>query len=111
MKKLALGALFLWAGSVWGQAYQPGSKVEDFTVSDLDGNAVAYSSLRGDVTVVVFIATKCPVSNGYNERMNALYQDYSGRGVRFVFLNFELHRAGRGGGRAPAGARLRLPRL
>ena len=37
--------------------------------------------------MVVFIATECPVSNAYNERMKALYADYTPKGVKFVFLN------------------------
>jgi hypothetical protein len=39
------------------------------------------------VTVVAFIGTKCPISNDYNERMKELYQNYSARGVKFVFIN------------------------
>ena len=38
-------------------------------------------------TVVIFVSTECPISNDYNERMNALYRDYSGRNVQFLFLN------------------------
>jgi hypothetical protein len=38
-------------------------------------------------TAVVFVSTNCPVSNAYNERMAAVYRDYSGRGVQFAFVN------------------------
>src|SRR4029077_7468982 len=48
---------------------------------------VAFSALRGPVTVVTFISTQCPVSNGYNQRMNALFNDYSSKGVKFIFVN------------------------
>jgi len=48
---------------------------------------VRYFALKGDTTVVVFVATKCPISNGYNERMNAVYKDYTAKGVHFVFVN------------------------
>jgi thiol-disulfide isomerase/thioredoxin len=41
----------------------------------------------GQVTVVTFISTVCPVSNSYNGRMNDLYRDYTARGVRFLFMN------------------------
>lgn len=59
----------------------------------------------GHVTAVIFIATQCPVSNAYNERMKALYTDYSPKDVQFVFLNanftepaaeVERHRAAHG---------------
>ena len=41
----------------------------------------------GDVVVVTFISTGCPVSNAYNDRMIALYDDYSKKGVKFFFVN------------------------
>jgi hypothetical protein len=48
---------------------------------------VRFSSLKGDLTVVLFIATQCPVSNAYNERMKALHTDYAPKGAKFVFIN------------------------
>ena len=41
----------------------------------------------GDVVVVTFISTACPVSNAYNDRMIALYNDYSKKGVKLFFVN------------------------
>jgi thiol-disulfide isomerase/thioredoxin len=38
-------------------------------------------------TVVTFISTQCPISNDYNDRMTALYKDYSAKGVKFLFVN------------------------
>ncbi|HWB99558.1 MAG TPA: redoxin domain-containing protein [Bryobacteraceae bacterium] len=88
MKRLPLlGALILCCLLAFGQEFKVGSKVSDFQITDLRGNAVSYSALKGDITVVVFIATKCPVSNGYNGRMTALYNDYASKGVKFVFVN------------------------
>jgi len=69
------------------QEFQLGSPVSDFTLQDVQGNPVQFSKLKGDVTVITFIATQCPVSNAYNERMKALYNDYSPKGVKFVFIN------------------------
>ncbi len=83
----------IWVGPIaltavlCGQEFKLGSPVGDFTVADVKGNSVPFSSLKGDVTVVAFIATKCPVSNAYNERMKALYADYASKGVKFVFIN------------------------
>ncbi|HEY3330643.1 MAG TPA: thioredoxin family protein [Capsulimonadaceae bacterium] len=37
--------------------------------------------------VVLFIATKCPVSNDYNERMAALAKTYTARGFAFAGIN------------------------
>lgn len=86
MKRLFCIAV-LAALSISAQDFKLGSKVDDFSVKDVKGKTVPLSSVKGDVTVVAFIATQCPVSNAYNERMNALYNDYAPKGVKFVFIN------------------------
>lgn len=63
-----------------------GSKVAKISVQDLTGKPADLAT-EGKVTAVVFISAQCPVSNAYNERMNALYDDYAGKGVQFVFVN------------------------
>jgi peroxiredoxin len=82
---LAIAALS--AAALLGQDFKLGSKVSEFTVRDLGGAPVQFTSLRGPVTVVTFVSTQCPVSNSYNDRMNAIYKEYNARGVKFVFLN------------------------
>ena len=37
--------------------------------------------------VVVFMATRCPFSNGYNGRMAALQREYSAKGITLVGIN------------------------
>jgi thiol-disulfide isomerase/thioredoxin len=74
-------------GALCAAAFCLGAEVSNFKVLDLNGAEHAFSSLRGDTTVVAFIATRCPVSNAYNQRMESLYKDYSARGVKFVFVN------------------------
>jgi peroxiredoxin len=80
-------AAALSAAVLLGQDFKLGAKVADFALRDAGGAAVQFSTLRGTVTVVTFVATRCPVSNSYNERMNAIYKEYAGRGVKFVFVN------------------------
>ncbi len=87
MRGLFFAAVTLLAASGWGQEFTLGKRVAEFTIEDTKGSSVSFSSLRGDLTVVMFIATKCPVSNAYNDRMKALYADYSPKGVKFVFVN------------------------
>jgi peroxiredoxin len=82
-----MAAAALAATVLLGQDFRLGSKVGDFEVQDTSGKSVQFTSLRGPVTVVTFVATQCPVSNSYNDRMNAMYKDYSARGVKFVFIN------------------------
>ncbi len=79
--------LALSAGLLCAQEFKVGAPVTDFQVRDLDGKAVSFSSLKGPVTVVTFIATQCPVSNSYNQRMIDLYKDYTPKNVKFIFVN------------------------
>ena len=53
-----------------------------------DGRAHSLASLKGKSgTLILFIATKCPVSNAYNARMQKLADDYRARGVNVVGIN------------------------
>jgi peroxiredoxin len=79
--------LAISAGVLCAQEFRVGAHVTDFQVRDLDGKAVSYSSLKGPVTVITFIATQCPVSNSYNRRMIDLYEDYTAKNVKFIFVN------------------------
>ena len=83
----ALGLSSLCAALLFGQEFKLGGKVGDFTIQDVRGSSVQFSSLKGDVTVITFIATKCPISNDYNGRMTVLYNDYAPKGAKFVFIN------------------------
>jgi protein-disulfide isomerase len=51
-----------------------------------DGSQAVINT-EGKITTVIFISTQCPISNDYNQRMKALYADYSQKGVQFVFVN------------------------
>src|SRR5579871_304044 len=94
MKRL-LASLCVWAAIACAQEFRVGAPVSDFSLTDLKGNPVAYSALKGSATVVIFISTVCPISNGYNERMKAVYNDYAPKGVRFVFINANINEPAR----------------
>ena len=83
----SLAAACLWVCAALGQGLSPGSRVGDFDLQKLDGTIAPFSALRGSTTVVVFISVNCPVSNGFNDRMTAVFNDYSAKGVNFVFIN------------------------
>ncbi|MBY0504853.1 MAG: redoxin domain-containing protein [Bryobacteraceae bacterium] len=83
--------LLVAAASLFAQEFKVGGKVADFSFNDPIGRPVKFSSVRGDVTVVMFISVLCPISNDYNERIVALYNDYSAKGVKFVFLNANVN--------------------
>jgi thiol-disulfide isomerase/thioredoxin len=66
-----------------------GEKLEPFALKDaVSGKDVDLKSVAGKkATVLMFIATQCPVSNAYNDRMAAVAKDYTGKGVAFVGIN------------------------
>jgi peroxiredoxin len=65
-----------------------GSTIAEFKLPDASGTERSLSSLKGKYgTVLIFISTQCPVSNGYNERMEKLAQDYQARGINVVGIN------------------------
>lgn len=60
----------------------------DFTLKDYNGKEYSLSDFKDSKAIVVmFIATQCPISNDYNERMVKLYQDYSPQNIAFVGIN------------------------
>ncbi|MCS7315094.1 MAG: thioredoxin family protein [Bryobacterales bacterium] len=81
------GLASLAAALVCAQEFKLGGRVGDFELKDTAGKTVTLAQLKGNVTAIFFIATRCPISNDYNERMKALYKEYSPRGVKFVFIN------------------------
>lgn len=59
-----------------------------FTLKDVNGKEVKLADFKNKKAVVVmFIATRCPYSNGYNERMQKLYADYKDKGVAVLAIN------------------------
>jgi peroxiredoxin len=65
-----------------------GAMIEDFKLPDADGAEHTLNSLKGkNGAVVIFIATKCPVSNAYNDRMEKLAQDYKAKGINVIGIN------------------------
>jgi peroxiredoxin len=65
-----------------------GAMIDDFKLPDADGAQHTLNSLKGkNGAVIIFIATKCPVSNGYNERMEKLAQDYQAKGINVIGIN------------------------
>ena len=65
-----------------------GAVMEDFTLPDADGASRSLASLKGKTgTVIIFVATKCPVSNAYNERMEKVFEDYKAKGINVIGIN------------------------
>lgn len=50
----------------------------DFKMKDTAGKEIRFSDFEDKKAVVlIFVSTQCPVSNAYNERMEALHKKYS----------------------------------
>jgi peroxiredoxin len=72
-----------------------GATIEDFTLPDADGKDQSLNSLKGkNGSVLIFVATKCPVSNAYNERMEKLAQDFKARGINVIGINSNAAESG-----------------
>lgn len=91
MKKLLVvsSVLFLSA-SAPAADLKIGAAAPDFTLpSASDGKMVALKDLlaKNKAVAVIFVATKCPVSNAYNDRMAALAKEYAAKGIAVVGIN------------------------
>ncbi len=65
-----------------------GATIANFSLPDASGAAHSLDSLKGkNGVVLIFVATHCPVSNAYNERMEKLAQDFKARGINVVGIN------------------------
>jgi len=65
-----------------------GQKIKDFTLADTGGKEHTLSGSLGEKgVVVIFVSTRCPVSNAYNERMVALASEYQAKGFGFLGIN------------------------
>jgi peroxiredoxin len=59
-----------------------------FKLKGIDDKEYNLESLKGKKAVVLmFISTRCPYSNAYNERMVKLYDDYTAKGVLVLGIN------------------------
>lgn len=62
--------------------------VKDFTLKDYLGNEHTLSDYKDSkAIVIIFVATRCPVSNAYNSRMEKLFEDYKDKDVAFLGIN------------------------
>src|SRR5438105_6721480 len=65
-----------------------GTVIDDFKLPDTNGAEHSLKSLAGSKgAVLIFIATRCPISNAYNDRMEKLAQDYRAKGINVIGIN------------------------
>lgn len=63
--------------------------VKDFTLKDTDGISHALYTLseKKPATVILFLATQCPIATDYAERIAALVKTYDEKSVQFIGIN------------------------
>lgn len=63
--------------------------VKDFTLKDAGGSAHALYKLSEEkpATVILFLATQCPIATEYAERIVALVKAYGEKNVQFIGIN------------------------
>jgi peroxiredoxin len=65
-----------------------GKKVDPFSLPDPSGKSVKVGDWNtSKASVIMFIATRCPVSLDYDARMKKLADTYTSKGVRFFGIN------------------------
>jgi peroxiredoxin len=65
-----------------------GDHAPEFKLPSVGGSQVTLAQYADrNAICVMFIATQCPVSNAYNERMAAMADEYAAKGVQFVGVN------------------------
>jgi peroxiredoxin len=84
---LVFSVNFLTADNTSRGDYKVGDRVEDFTITNYDGNSYTLSTSGGKATVVMFWSTECPFVQPYTERINALASTYAPQGIVFWGMN------------------------
>ena len=85
---LLAGALTL-SQALLAAAPQVGAPAPQFILTTVDGKtfSLADAARSHKAVVVMFIATKCPYSNAYNDRMRDMAAAYEKQGVLFAGIN------------------------
>lgn len=91
MRAAWLNALVLGCGLLLGAAEHPilpiGSPAPDFALPGVDGQIHRLADYAASpVLVVVFTCNHCPIAQMYEQRIQALYDDYRGKGVAVVAI-------------------------
>ena len=89
--RLSLSSVFgvlMFAQAALG-APQVGAAAPQFSLTTLDGKtfSLAEAARSHKAVVVIFIATQCPYSNAYNDRMRDMASAYEKRGILFAGIN------------------------
>lgn len=83
---LALFISFAQTGSA--NDFAVGTKLENFTLPDLEGKEQSFDKLKGkNGAVLIWVSAQCPVVKAYNERINAIAADLKAKGINVIGIN------------------------
>jgi len=68
-------------------ALDAGQKAGFFSLKSTEGKQVKLSDYNGKNLVVIFVATRCPYSNAFNDTMAQLSKDYEAKGITVIGIN------------------------
>jgi peroxiredoxin len=84
---MKLAVIFLLAFATVTYALDTQDKAADFQLKDTAGKEVKLSDYQGKNVVLIFIATRCPYSNAFNNVMAQLAKEYSEKDVVVLGIN------------------------
>ncbi len=85
MNKIWILAVFVAGLINLGAAERPAvERVPDFTLTDLEGRKVRFSSFQNKVVLLNFWATWCPPCQDEIPSLKALYSQYKSKGVEVI---------------------------
>jgi peroxiredoxin len=65
-----------------------GTKLESFTLPDLNGTQQSFEKLKGKKgAVLVWLSAQCPVVKGYNERINQVAAELKDKDINVIGIN------------------------
>src|SRR5687767_9038848 len=74
-------------GSAKGD-FAVGTKLENFTLPDLNGTPQSFEKLKGKKgAVLVWLSAQCPVVKAYNERINQVAAELKEKGINVIGIN------------------------
>lgn len=64
--------------------YKKAESVYDFTVTDIQGNDVSLDKYKGNVLLIVNVASNCGLTETNYEQLNKVYEKYADKGLKIL---------------------------
>lgn len=74
------------------KSVEPGNIAPDFTLNDIEGNAVTLSDMKGDVIILDFWSSACGPCRRENPNVLSIYNDYKDKGLKVISVTGDTRR-------------------